>query len=236
MESLAILTAAVFLVLLLLVAWHSRVQAVRQAQRLEAEAVRGRELESMAMDGASLLAATLQSLRNARELLPEDEPNEALLDAEKAAGALSSLFSAARLYLQDHDAVVIGSADGCVRVAVAVARSRGWGISVRGEETSLSFQGRPRRACEVMVDLLEAARSTLAPEEFIEVGMEGDHVSVVGGTVGTLAAPEAKLAALGWSASPTERAGRGGIRISAIVDEDGSERATRVRGVVGVVQ
>lgn len=234
MESLAILIAAVFLVVLLLLAWHSRVQAVRQATMLEAEAVRGRELESIAMDAASLLAATLQSIETARELAPPGAPAASIADAEKAASALSSLFSTARLYLRDDDAVVRGTADGCVRVAVAVARSRGMGISVRGEETLLSFHGRPRPACDLLIDLLEASRATLGGDPFVEVELESDRVRIIGGSSGALEVPAARVAAQGWAAEAVERGGRHGICISATPAADPRYPGGVPEGALGV--
>lgn len=224
MESLAAVGAAIFLVLLVLLAWRARASAFREAQRLEAEATRGRELESIAMDAASLLAATLQSIETARAVADDGDVREAVDQAAGAANALSSLFSATRLYLRADDIVVDGSADGCVRVAIAVARSRGCGISVRGERTGLGLRGKARAACDLIMQILEASRATLGEGEFVEVRLEEDGVDVAGGSRRALDLVPAGAHELGWTLELTRGDdGRAVARIRTSAPDD--ERA-----------
>lgn len=227
MESLAVVAAAIFLVLVVLLSWQARARAIREAQRLAAEAARGRELESIALDAASLLAATLQSIDTARASSGEREA--ALTEASGAARALSSLFSAARLYLQSEGVVVDGAAEGCVRVAIAVARSRGCGISVRGERTELAFRGQARAACELITGVLDASSGTLGPGEFVEVHLEPERVEIVGGTRGRLDLSPDRARELGWTIEPfVSPEGRAAARIGAWAperDEDEQEEA-----------
>lgn len=235
MESLAVVAAAIFLVLIVLLSWHARARAIREQQRLEAEAARGRELESIAMDAASLLAATLQSLDTARAAAGDPDARAAIGEASSAARALSSLFSATRFYLQPEAVVVDGSAEGCVRVAIAVARSRGCGISVRGERTGLALRGQARVACELLTHLLDSARETLGPSQFVEVCLEDDGIDIVGGTRGALDANTEDARALGWALDlvPSSE-GRASVRIRVAVPDDAleHERAFETRGLL----
>jgi hypothetical protein len=199
---------------------------MQDATRLEAEGARGRELESIAMDASSLLAATLQSIDTARELATFGPAGtrRALNDAARAGNALSDLFQAARLYLRPQDgAVVHGSAEGCVRVAIAVARSRGCGISVRGEQTGLQLRGRPEEACKVLVEVLDACRSTLGPGDFVEVHLMDKEVRLAAGR-GDVPIPHEGAAEVGWSLEPTAVAGRAGVTIRTKTSSVGESR------------
>lgn len=226
MANLLILCGALFLVLLVLVSWRARARAMKDATRLEAEGTRGRELESIAMDAASLLAATLQSIDTARELASSGPAGtrSALNDAARAGNALSDLFQVARLYLRPQDgAIVHGSAEGCVRVAIAVARSRGCGISVRGEQTALQFRGRPEEACEVLVEVLDACRSALGPGDFVEVHLVDEEVRIAAGP-GKVPIPHERAAEVGWSIEPTAADGRAGLTIRTRTSSVGERR------------
>lgn len=211
METVLTLVAVLLLVLLVLVSWHARARAIEEAKRLEAEGARGREIESIAMDAASLLAATLQSLETAQSITvsAQDESRTAVKAALRAARALSSLFHATRLYLTPQDdAAGPGSAEGCVRLAIALARSRGCGISVRGEHTALTFHGRASDACAVVLELLEASRGSLRGNEFIEVVLDEGEVRIVAGTAEAVSVDRAAGERVGWAVERSEREGR----------------------------
>lgn len=217
MANLLVLTVALLLGLLVLVAWYARARALAEAKRFEVDAARGREIESIAMDAAHLLGATLESLDGAlaeAESAPA-ETQGALRGAQRSASALSALFHAARLYLQPEDAVVHGSAEGCVRVAVAVARTRGCGVSVRGEGTSLQIAGPARDACDLVVAMIEALRATLGePSDYVEVCLDDDEVILVGGRA-PARLPRDRAARLGWELTPITRGDRAAVSIRA---------------------
>lgn len=238
MESILILTVMLLLVLLVFVSWRARAQAMNQARRLAAEGARGREIESIAMDAASLLGATQQSVETAL-ITCEGAPREtqrALEDAARAAGALTTLFHAARVYFsaQDHG-VARGAAEGCVRVAIAVARSRGCGISVRGERTDLAFQGRASEACAFVVTALEACRATLSSGEYVEVVFDDDAVQLIPGTAGVASVDLGEAARLAWSVERSDVDGRSAITIRARPEGEGEPRGSfAARAVPGV--
>lgn len=217
------------LVALVAVGWRLRAQAVEEAQRLAAEGARGREIESIAMDAASLLGATLQSVETALitgEAAPP-ETQRALEDAARAAGALTALFQAARVYLSAHDhGVARGAAEGCVRVAIAVARSRGCGISVRGERTSLTYHCRAAEACALLVRAFEATSETLRPGEFIEVVLHEDSVQLVAGSAAVLDIDVAEAERIGWSVERSDRNASCAVTIRARSETADDEHQT----------
>jgi hypothetical protein len=186
------------------------------------------------MDAANLLAATLQSIDTARELATSGPAGTgtALNDAARAGRALSDLFQAARLYLRPQGgAVVDGSAEGCVRVAIAVARSRGCGISVRGEQTALQFRGRPEAACNVLLEVLDACRSVLGPGDFVEVHLVDEEVRIAAGR-GDVPIPHERAAGVGWCIEPGAVEGRPGVTIRARPQRVGESQASL--GAVGL--
>lgn len=218
MANVAILIASILLVGLMFISWRARALAAREAERLRAEAARGREVESIAMDSASLLSATLMSLETAHERATSSEARGPIEDARASASALASLFSAARVYQQEGDDLESPPGEGCVRLAVAIARSRGLGVSIHGHNTSLGVQRDPRAACELVVQIIAACGSALGPDECVEVEFGPDAVSVTGGSGGAVAAPTERAAELGWSAKPLPD-GRG-VLIEALRSDD----------------
>lgn len=239
MANFLVLTVALLLGLLVLLAWYARARALAESKRLEADAARGREIESIAMDAARLLGATLESIEGALADAQSaaGDTRSALCGAQRSANALSALFHAARLYLQPEDGLVHGSAEGCMRVAVAIARSRGCGVSVRGEGTSLQVTGPTRDACDLVIAMIEAFRATLdGPEDFVEVQLTEDEVSLVGARApATL--PRDRAATLGWELTPKLQGDREAVCIRALrVDRGGAQAIADVQLSAGVAQ
>src|SRR5688572_29634733 len=113
---------------LVLVTWRARALSVAAARRLEAEAIRGRELDAVAEDAANLLCAAMSSLEHARATLQSNpkRASESLDEGLVAAKALAGLLDISRAH-DGRSPMPSHRADACIRLAVAVLRSRGAG-------------------------------------------------------------------------------------------------------------
>lgn len=159
------------------------VSAVRQARAAAArrEEVR-RTLEQLADDASSLLAAMLVSLES-RD--PEDVETEDIEIAREAAGAAARLLEVARAYAGRPEQV-IPRADGSVRVAIGIFRSRGLRVRLTGVRTDLVTSANVGETLDALLRLFEhvhgTGRSGTKPT-FIDVELGPEQVLVALGPV-----------------------------------------------------
>lgn len=171
-------------------AWAAwRVRALRAHQRRSA-----REWDSIGQDAADLLAAALTNLDLACEEAPA--PSPLLDDTSSAIRALAGLLAAAR---PDAEGRRGGHAntEGCVRVAIAIARSREHGVRLSGSSTALPVHGSSAAALEALTMLLDALRSA-APRSYTEVILQRDRVLL------RAPAPSASSLASSWVPAAVE--------------------------------
>jgi len=140
--------------------WQQRQQAERQARMNEQLALLGKEVRSIAHDMNQLFSVMIPNLQVARDASPEELP-EVLRSIERAAETANTLVQA--LKGGRHDPTGRTSAEGIVRLAIALLRSQETPIhlEVRGV---LHYRGADIDALRVVQNLLfnavrEAARA-----------------------------------------------------------------------------
>lgn len=174
------------------IVWRARAAAAR---RLEIQ----RALEVMTEDGSGLLSAVVTSLDTHRRSSGAADPD--LDTARASARALARLVAGAQAYVRDPDRHV-ARAEGLVRVGIALARSRGHRVLLRGAATELETQADAQTTCLTVRALVEAlaprARSAGAPE-FVEITLEKEGLRLVGKASGLEGELEELLRVCGWS-------------------------------------
>jgi hypothetical protein len=174
-QPLATVVVALAGALLVRAAWRARAVAARRRE------VR-RTLKQLAEDASSLLAAMLLSL-DRRD--PAEVETEYVEIAREAAGAAARLLEVARAYA-GHPEHMIQRADGCVRVAIGILRSRGVRVRLTGVRTDLVTSANVGETLGALLSLFEhvhgTARSSAEPT-FIDVELGPEHVLVALGPV-----------------------------------------------------
>ena len=199
MASLAILTGMLLLAALVLVTWRARALSVAAARRLEAEAIRGRELDAVAEDAANLLCAAMSSLEHARATLQSSpkRAGESLDEGLVAAKALAGLLDISRAH-DGRSPMPSHRADACIRLAVAVLRSRGAGVQVLGDGTELAVRGDSRAASALLIELLESASASLAGRSHLVVELDQGGIAIGAGRGMALEGFAARAREHGW--------------------------------------
>lgn len=121
-------------------------------------------------DATSLLTATLVGLESQNRKAPS---RDAAL-ATDGARALSRLLEAAHALLEAPDRT-LPSAEGTVRVAIAIARSRGAQVVLRGTNTALVSQGSVELTCQTLASLVQRAWVNATPSTPTHIGVELRH-------------------------------------------------------------
>jgi hypothetical protein len=187
--------AALVATLLVWLVWRARAAAVRRDE------VR-RALEAMSADGSGLLSAILVSLESHRRSEPVRAPEPEIEIATEAARALARLVEGARAYaLAPHER--LDRAEGLVRVAVAIARSRGRRVHLRGLGTELRTHADADTTCRAVLALIDALHpgDALATGH-VELSLQPDDVRFVGTDVELEPGVLAAVAPCGWGLRP----------------------------------
>lgn len=171
MTPLAVLAVTTVVIALAFLAWRERA-------RSRAEAMRARHVESISADAANLLAAVSQSLLLARD--EGQDPREAREWVEAAYDSTRStiaLFEAARLQALGAPPSDETSAEGALRLAVAIARSDGAGILLESDRCELALSSSAALLDE-LVRALGAIHAVVRKPGFITVRIESERVTI----------------------------------------------------------
>jgi len=172
--------------------WRARAEAARR------EEIR-RALETISEDGAGLLAAINISLDTHRRATGSTDVD--LETARLSARALARLVDGAQAYVRDPHGQV-ERAEGLVRVGIAIARSRGRRVLLRGEGTELRTRGDAQTTCHAMTAIIGAltpATSRTQTQDFVEITLERDGLRLVGKAATVDREVQGLLDACGWS-------------------------------------
>ncbi len=193
--------------------------------RARAERARGQELraalDALAEDGTNLLTATLVSL----EAHARRSPSSDLGVATDGARAASRLLDAAHAFAEDPERRV-EHAEGCIRVAIALARSRGARVLVRGAGTEIGSHGSVEVTCRTLAALIENAwqKQSGDARRFVQLSLRPDHLELEGPFDPTAEAQ--RLESCGWTLQRIEGdASRWALRATGGTDVDGALHA-----------
>ena len=153
-------------------AWRARARAERERDARRA-------LDALVAQGSILLAASLTTLEGSARRA--GAPSELALARDATRGA-ARLLEAAHAYAA-HPERRLPRAEGCVRVGVGLARSRGVKVLLSGPTTQLRSEAGVEVTCRTIAELLvHAARAPMAGEvleltiadQHLEIGREND--------------------------------------------------------------
>jgi hypothetical protein len=230
------LSVVLLLAALVLWAWRERALAVERARAADAEATRGRRLASVAADAASLLAASLAALRSAQDGVEGDreELESRLRDANASMRSVAALFDAARLYARGDRAHRVHDAEGCARLSVAIARSAGCGIALKGEGTDLPVRGAPNDAVEILEELITRMSGLVTVAGgFVTVELSAGGIVLsapIGGRAVDLRDVAARAAPLGWTIEARILDGRSAIVVGGAEEPKDDENGPALIG------
>jgi hypothetical protein len=164
-----LLTAALAasLALAVWIAWRARARTER------AEEAR-RALDALVEQGSDLLAASLMTLDAS---MRRGDATGELGHARDATRGAARLLEAAHAYAA-HPERRLPRAEGCVRVGVGLARSRGVRVLLSGASTQLRSDGGVEVTCRTIAELLAHAAQARGADEVLELTFADQHLQI----------------------------------------------------------
>jgi hypothetical protein len=178
MVTAAYLSFTVAMVVVLLLAWRLRADAVEALARAEADARRGRHAQALAADMANIAQGLVLSLEVIDPAQLTGPSAEALADAHGSVMSFAETLRAAQYLVQTEPMHVKGRAEGWVRVAVAGARGEGVGVRVGGFSTDLRVEGRSHDIARILDGVVQGLGATLPPKGYVQVDLLPEGVDV----------------------------------------------------------
>jgi hypothetical protein len=178
MVTAAYLSFTIAMIVVVLLAWRMRADAVEALERSKADARRGRHAQALAADMANISQALVLSL-DVIDPAPLDElGQEALEEARESVIAFTETLRAAQYLVQNEPMHVRSRAEGWVRVSVAGARGEGLGIRVVGFGSTLRVAGRSTDVARILDGLIFGLAATVPPKGFVQIELLDEGVDL----------------------------------------------------------
>lgn len=182
------------------IAWRARARTAREEEARRA-------LDALVEQGSDLLAASLTTLD---ATVRRGGGSDDLGRARDATRGAARLLEAAHAYAA-HPERRLPRAEGCVRVGVGLARSRGLKVLLSGASTQLRSEAGVEITCRTIAELLEHAASVRGARDVLELTLADQHLEIECDEA-SLPPLEARhqqgLDACGWTVSVEARAWR----------------------------
>jgi len=157
---------AASLALVLWVSWRARAQAQREAEARRA-------LDALVEQGSDLLTASLTTLDGTARRGGGAE----LVVARDATRGAARLLEAAHAFAA-HPERRLPRAEGCVRVGVGLARSRGAKVLLSGASTQMKSEASVEVTCRTVAELLAHATRVQGAGEVLELTLAEEHLEI----------------------------------------------------------